>query len=94
MTNYPLRKPPDLLEYIKNNHPMISLDKDEHNAYRYKEIYASFIVSQQENLGKLVTTVTKKPKNSLTTTVTTHFQVNPQDSEGVELTNFQQLEKC
>ena len=37
MTTYPLGNPPKLPDYIKNNHFIIGLEKDEHNNYRYKD---------------------------------------------------------
>ena len=36
ITTYPLGKPPNLPDYIKNNHYIIGLEKD-NNAYRYKD---------------------------------------------------------
>ena len=57
-----------------------------------KPIYASFVVLLLENLGKRITIVTKKPKNSFKTNCN-HFQVNPQDFKGVEVTDFPQLEE-
>ena len=37
MTTYPLGKPPHLPDYIKNNRYIIGLEKDNNNAYRYKD---------------------------------------------------------
>ena len=37
MTTYPLGNPPKLPDYIKNNRFIIGLEKDQHNAYRYKD---------------------------------------------------------
>ena len=36
MTKYPLGNPPKLPDYIKNNHYIIALQKDENHAKRYK----------------------------------------------------------
>ena len=37
MTTYPLGNLPKLPDYIKNNRFIIGLEKDQHNAYRYKD---------------------------------------------------------
>ena len=43
MTTYPLGNPPKLPDYIKNNHFIIGLEKDENHAYLYKDHLCFFL---------------------------------------------------
>ena len=69
MTTYPLGKPPHLPDYIKNNRYIIALEKDEHNAYRYKDHLYFFRCLAIAKFNSLAITVAKKPKISLTNIV-------------------------
>ena len=92
MTTYPLGNPPKLPDYIKNNWYIIALEKDEHNNYRYKDHLCFFRCLA---IGKYKFTrhnCIQKAKE-LFRDYCKHFQVNPQDFKGVELTDFPQLEK-
>ena len=57
-----------------------------------KTISVSFVVWLLESTNLLVITVIKKPKNFFQD-YCQHFEVNPQDFKGVELTDFPQLKK-
>ena len=58
-----------------------------------RTISGSFVVWLLESTNLLAITVIKKPKNFLINIDCEHFQVDPKDFKGVELTDFPQLEK-
>ena len=93
MTTYPLGNPPILPNYIKNNHYIIGLEKDQHNAYPDKDHLCFFHCL---TIGKYRFTrhnCNQKAKK-LFQDYCQHFWFNPQDFKGVQLTDFPQLEKC
>ena len=91
MTSYPLGNPPNLPDYIKNNRYVIALEKDEHNAYRYKDHLCFFRCLAIAKFGKTRHNCNLKAKE-LFDQYCEHFGVNPQDFKGVELIDFPQLE--
>ena len=91
MITYPLGNPPTLPDYIKNNRYIIALEKDEHHAYRYKDYLCFFRCLAIGKFGKTRHNCNLKAKE-LFNQYCEHFQVNPQDFKGVELTDFPQLE--
>ena len=91
MTTYPLRNPPNLPEYIKNNQYTIALEKDEHHAYRYKDHLCFFRCLATAKFGKTRHNCNLTAKE-LFKQYCEHFGVNPQDFKGVELIDFPQLE--
>ena len=92
MTTYPLRNPPKLPDYIKNNRFIIGLEKDQHHNYRYKDHLCFFHCLA---IGKFRKTYHNCNGNAkeLFNQYCENFEVNPQDFKGVELTDFSQLEK-
>ena len=92
MTTYPLGNPPKLPDYIKNNRFIIGLEKDEHNNYRYKDHLCFFRCLAIGKFGITYHNCNKKAKE-LFNQYCQHFQVDPKDFKGVELTDFPQLEK-
>ena len=92
MTTYPLGNPPKLTDYIKNNRFIIGLEKDEHNNYRYKDHLCFFRCLAIGKFGITYHNCNKKAKE-LFNQYCQHFQVDPKDFKGVELTDFPQLEK-
>ena len=92
MTTYPLGNPPKLPDYIKNNRFIIGLEKDEHNAYPYKDHLCFFRCLAIGKFEKTRHNCNQKAKE-LFNQYCEHFQVKPQDFKGVELTDFPQLEK-
>ena len=92
MTTYPLGNPPKLPDYIKNNHFIIGLEKDENNNYRYKDHLCFFHCLAIGKFGKTYHNCNAKAKE-LFNQYCQHFQVDPKDFKGVELTDFPQLEK-
>ena len=83
----PTWKPPNLPDYIKNNHYIIASEKDQHNAYRYKDHLCFFRCLAIAKFGKNYHNCNQKAKE-LFNQYCEHFQVNPQDFKGVELTDF------
>ena len=92
MTTYPLRNPPKLPDYIKNNRFIIGLEKDENNNYRYKDHLCLFRCLAIEKCKFTRHNCNQKAKE-LFNQYCEHFQVDPKDFKGVELTYFSQLEK-
>ena len=92
MTTYPLGNPPKLPDYIKNNRFIIGLEKDQHNNYRYKDHLCFFRCLAIVKFGITYHNCNKKAKE-LFNQYCEHFQVDPKDFKGVELTDFPQLEK-
>ena len=92
MTTYPLGNPPKLPDYIKNNRFIIGLEKDQNNNYRYKDHLCFFRCLAIGKFEKTRHNCNKKAKE-LFQDYCQHFQVDPQDFKGVELTDFPQLEK-
>ena len=92
MTIYPLGNPPKLPDYIKNNRFIIGLEKDENHAYRYKDHLCFFRCLAIGKFGITYHNCNKKAKE-LFQDYCQHFQVDPKDFKGVELTDFPQLEK-
>ena len=87
----PTRKTPHLPDYINNNHFIIGLEKDEHSR-TYKDHLCFF---RCLTIGKYKFTrhnCNQKAKE-LFDQCCEHFEVNPQNFKGVELTDFPQLEK-
>ena len=92
ITTYPLRKPPHLPDYITNNRHIIGLERDKNHAYRYKDYLCFFRCLAIGKFGKTYHNCNKKAKG-LFQEYCNHFQVKPQDFEGVELDEFPELEK-
>ena len=92
MTTYSLGNPPKLPDYIKNNRYIIGLEKDQNNNYRYKDHLCFFRYLAVGKFGKSYHNCYQKPKE-LFNQYCEHFQVDPKDFKGVELTDFPQLEK-
>ena len=92
MTTYPLGNPPKLPNYIKNNRFIIGLEKDEHNNYRYKDHLCFFRCLAIGKFGITYHNCNHKAKE-LFNQYCEHFEVDPKDFKGVELTDFPQLEK-
>ena len=92
MTTCPLGKPPHLPDYIKNNRFIIGLEKDNNNTYRYKDHLCFFRCLA---IGKYKFTrhnCNQKAKDFFYQ-YCEHFEVKPQDFEGVELDEFPEPEK-
>ena len=91
MTTYQCGKPPHIPDYIKNNLFIIGLEKDEHSR-TYKDHLCFF---RCLTVGKYKFTCHNcdQKAKELLDEYCEHFQVNPQDFKGVELTDFPQLEK-
>ena len=92
MTTCPLGNPPKLPDYIKNNRFIIGLEKDQHNAYRYKDHLCFFRCLAIGRFEKTRHICNQKAKE-LFSQYCERFQVDPKDFKGVELTDFPQLEK-
>ena len=92
MTTYPLGNPPKLPDYIKNNRYIIGLEKDENNNYRYKDHLCFFHCLAIGKFRKTHHNCNKKAKE-LFNQYCQHFQINPEDFKGIELTDFPELEK-
>ena len=92
MTTYPLGKPPHLPDYIKNNRFIIGLEKDQNTAKTYKDHLCFFCCLAIEKFGKTYHNCNQKAKKLFYQNCE-HFEVNPQDFKGVDLTDFPQLEK-
>ena len=92
MTTYPLGKPPHLPDYIKNNRFIIGLEKDRNNYYRYKD-HLWFFHCLAIGKYKFTCHNCNQKIKELFDQYCKHFEVNPQDFKGVELTDFPQLEK-
>ena len=92
MTTYPLGNPPKLPDYIKNNRFIIGLEKDQNNNYRYKDHLCFFRCLAIGKFEKTRHNCNRKAKE-LFQDYCQHFQVDPKDFKGVELTDFPQLEK-
>ena len=92
MTTYPLGKPPYLPDYIKNNRHIIALEKDEHHAYRYEDHLCFFRCLSIGKFGKTRHNCNQKAKD-LFDQYCKHFEFNPEEFKGVELSDFPQLEK-
>ena len=90
ITTYPLGKPPHLPDYIKNNRHIIGLERDKNHAYRYKDYLCFFRCLAIGKFGKTYHNCNKKAKE-LFQEYCNHFQVKPQDFEGVELDDFPEL---
>ena len=92
MTTYPLGKPPHLPDYIKNNRFIIGLEKDRNNNYPYKD-HLCFFRCLAIGKYKFTRHNCNQKAKELFDQYCEHFEVNPQDFKGVELTDFPQLEK-
>ena len=92
MTTYPLGNPPKLPDYIKNNHYIIGLEKDRNNSYRYKD-HLCFFRCLAIGKYKFTHHNCHRKAEELFDQYCEHFEVNPQDFKGVELTDFPKLEK-
>ena len=62
MTTYPLGKPPHLPDYIKNNRYIIGLEKDNNNAYHYKDSLCFFRCLAIGKFGKTYHNCNQKAK--------------------------------
>ena len=91
-TTYPLGNPPKLPDYIKNNRFIIGLEKDQNHNYRYKDNLCFFRCLAIGKFGKTYHNCNAKAKE-LFNQYCEHFQVDPKDFKGIELTDFPQLEK-
>ena len=91
MTIYPLGNPPKLPDYIKNNHFIIGLEKDEHSR-TYKDHLCIFRCLA---IGKYKFTCHNgnQKAEELFDQYCEHFEVNLRDFKAVELTDFPKLEK-
>ena len=92
MTTYPLGNPLKLLDYIKNNRYLISLEKDKNTSKTYKDHLCFFRCLAIGKFGKTYHNCNQKAKE-LFVQYCKHFQVDPKNFKGVELTDFPQLEK-
>ena len=92
MTTYPLGNPPKLPDYIKNNCFIIALEKDQNHNYRYKDHLCFFHCLAIGKFGKTYHNCNQKAKE-LFHQYCQHFQVDPKDFKGIELSDFPQLEK-
>ena len=92
MTTYPLGNPPKLPDYIKNNRFIIGLEKDRNNNYRYKD-HLCFFRCLAIGKYKFTRHNCNQKAEELFDQYCEHFEVNPQDFKGVELTDFPKLEK-
>ena len=92
ITTYPLRKPPHLPNYIKNNRYIIGLETDKNNANCYKDHLGFFHCLAIVKFGKTYHNCNGQAKE-LFQDYCQHFRVKPQDFEGVELDEFPELEK-
>ena len=88
---YPLGSPPELPYYIKNNRYIIGLEKDNNNAYRYKDHFCFFRCLAIGKFGKTYRNCNQKAKE-LFNQYCEHFQVKPDEFKGIELENFYTLE--
>ena len=68
------------------------MEKDEHNNYHYKDHLCFFHFLAVGKFGKSYHNCNEKAKE-LFNQYCEHFQVDPKDFKGVELTDFPQLEK-
>ena len=91
MTTYPLGNPPSLHDCIKNSRYIIALEKDQNTAKQYNDHLCFFRCLAIAKFGKTRHNCNLKAKE-LFQVYCKHFQVNPQDFKGVELTDFPQLE--
>ena len=92
MTTYPLGSPPKLPDYIKNNRYIIALEKDQNNNYRYKD-HLCFFRCLAVGKYKFTRHNCNQKAKELFNQYCEHFQVDPKDFKGVELTDFPQFEK-
>ena len=92
MTTYPFGNPPKLPNYIKNNCYIIGLENDEHHAYCYKDHLCFLHRLAIGKFGKTRHNCNRRAKE-LFDQYCEHFEVNPQDFKGVQLTDFPQLQK-
>ena len=92
MTTYPLGNPPHLPDYIKNNHYVIDLEKDNNHVYRHKDNLCFFLCLAIGKFRKTHHNCNQKAKE-LFQDYCQHFQVKLEDFEGVELDEFLELEK-
>ena len=91
MTTYPLGNPPKLPDYTKSNRFIIGLEKDEHSR-TYKD-HLCFFHCLAVGKYKFARHNCNQKAKELFQDYCEHFEVNPQDFKGVELTDFPQLEK-
>ena len=91
-TTYRLGKPPHLPDYIKNNCFIIGLEKDENTAKTYKD-HLCFFRCLAIGKYKFTRHNCNRKAKELFDQYCEHFEVNPLDFKGVELTDFRQLEK-
>ena len=92
MTTYPLGNSPKLPVYIKNNRYIIGLEKDEHTAKTYKD-HLCFFRCLAIGKYKFTRHNCNRKAEELFDQYCEHFEVNPRDFKGVELTDFPKLEK-
>ena len=92
MTMYLLGNPPKLPDYIKNNRFIIGLEDDEHTTKTYNDHLCFFHCLAIGKFGKTYHNCNCKAEE-LFDQYCEHFEVNPQDFKGVELTDFPKLEK-
>ena len=92
ITTYPIGNPPELPDYIKNNRYILVLEKDTIHAYRYKGNLCFFRCLAIRKFGKTRHNCNQKAKE-LFQDYCQHFQVKPQDFEGVKLDEFPELGK-
>ena len=90
-TTYPLGNPAELPDYIKNNHYVIGLEKDENHAYRYTDHLCFFCCLAIGKFGKTRRNCNGKDKE-LFNQYCEHFQVTPDEFKGIELEDFYTLE--
>ena len=84
--------PTKLPDHIKNNRFIIDLEKDKNTAKTYKDHLCFFRCLACGKFGRTYHNYNQKAKE-LIQDYCQHFEVNPQDFKGVELTDFPQLEK-
>ena len=92
ITTYPLGKPPKLPNYIKNIRCIIGLEKDNNTANCHKDHLCLFRCLAIGKFGKTYHNC-NQTAHELFQDYCQHFQVKPQDFEGVELDEFPELEK-
>ena len=92
MTTYPLRNPPKLPNYIRNNRHIIGLEKDKNTANHYKD-HLCFFHCLAIGKYKFTRHNCNRKAKELFQECCKHFQVKAKTFEGVELDEFPELEK-
>ena len=89
---YPLGKPPQLPEFIKNNPYIISLEKDAKHGYHYQDNLCFFRCLSIAKFNLSSNNCNLKAKE-LFKDYCEQFNIIPNEFQGVELTDFPLLEK-